>query len=61
MNCHRHWSLTIYSLDGEDFITAAKAAKAAYARCQQEKCPDTSRLHLQACMGWSNKKSFKQL
>ena len=59
MNCHRHWFFTIFNLDGEDFITIAKNAKAQYARCQQEKCTSTARLHLQACLGWTNKKSFK--
>jgi len=56
MGKNRHFSLTIFQKDfnGEDFIAAAQKLGCEYARCQLEKCPDTERLHLQACIGFKN-------
>jgi hypothetical protein len=54
----RHFCLTIFDYEGEDFITAAKAAKAVSAICQREKCPDTGRLHLQCYIGFRDAKTL---
>lgn len=57
---NRHWSLTLYDYDGEDFCSAARRSGAEYARCQQEKCPETGRLHIQGCIGYKDPITFLQ-
>ncbi|AXH74450.1 MAG: helicase [Circoviridae sp.] len=62
MSRNRHWGLTIFDkIDGEDFILAAKKAKATSAVCQLEKCPDTGKLHLQCYIGFANARLFSAM
>ena len=58
---NRHWILTIFDYEPEDFIVAAKAAKANSACCQRERCPDTKRLHVQAYIGFPDAKTFTKM
>ena len=42
-------------------MLAATRSGAEYARAQQEKCPKTGRLHIQACIGYKDAKTFSKI